>query len=101
MKDVKFDRNSSNVFWLVSMSIDVAKTSLVACLGKSPDSEDVSHILVFDGLTDLKLIYSDDMDSNYQSTFLGLMTDDNGSYILTTDVFEILFKAQTFSIKEQ
>ncbi len=41
------------------------------------------------------------MDSNYQSTFLGLMSDDNGSFILTTDEFEISFKAQSYSVEEK
>ncbi len=101
MKNIKIDNNSSDIFWLISMELDVAKASTVVCLGKSPDSDEVSHILAFDKLTDVELSYSDDMDSNYKSTFLGLMSDDNGSFILTTDEFEVSFKAQSFLVEEK
>lgn len=100
MKDVKIS-STANAFWLIGMDLDVAKGCVVATLGKSPDSENISHILCFEKLADVEIDYSDEMDCNYRSTFLGLVGDDSGSYILTTDVFEISFKAQKFSIEEK
>jgi hypothetical protein len=99
MKDVKLG-STSHAFWLIGMELDVTQGSIIVTLGKSPDSEKVSHTLFFDGLANVGLDYSDEMDSNYRSTLLGLVTDVHGRYILTTDVFEISFKAQKFRIEE-
>jgi len=100
MENIKIN-NNSNSFWLINMDLDIAKGCLIATLGESPDSEKVSHILFFEELEDVEIDYFDEMDSDYRSTFLGLIGDASGSYILTTDEFEVSLKAQKFYIEEK
>ncbi|MBQ4834882.1 hypothetical protein [Pseudoalteromonas luteoviolacea] len=100
MKDIKIGA-ASNAFWLIGMNLDVANGYIVASLGESPDSEKVAYILFFDELVDVEIVYFDESVSDYLSSFLGLVGDDCGKYVFTTDTFEISFNAQKFSLEEK
>jgi|GEM_PF-1996772 len=100
MNDVKINRNGIDIYWVVGLSIEALSQLLEVKLSSNPDSDDVSLIITFRNIGELNITFSDDARSDYIPSYLGLLTDNAGKYILTIDECEIVFCAKSYEIVE-
>lgn len=98
MKDIKINSNGQDVYWVVGLSMDGLSQVLEVKLSSDPDSDEASRSITFSGIQKFNITFSDDARSDYIPTYLGLLTDNSGEYILTTDECEIVFSAYSYEI---
>lgn len=86
-------RNKIDNSWLYDLSFNFQNRSLMLGFSYSPDFLSIDIKLNFENVEEYKIIYAEDYEKDYVPLVLGLLTLDDNVFELTTDVFEIKFKA--------